>query len=183
MKAGKVAGAVGLLVILLGLGIFFLRRHAEAVAGIEIFKAERQLRLVNVAGRTIRAFPVALGSEPVAPKRVEGDGATPEGAYYVCRKNPRSKFYLSLGLSYPGPGDAARGRREGIITEAEERAILEAHGRGEAPPWKTRLGGEIFIHGGGVAGDWTQGCVAVRDADMRELYNRIPLGMPVRIFP
>ncbi|HEY8902045.1 MAG TPA: L,D-transpeptidase [Chthoniobacterales bacterium] len=183
MNSRKAAGIFGLVLLVAGIGAFFLRREFNEVARIEILKTARELRLVNAFGRTIRVYPVALGSQPGAPKRVEGDGATPVGTYFVCVKNPQSKFFLSLGISYPGPDDATRGRREGLISEAEERAIREANERGEAPPWKTRLGGEIFIHGGGAGRDWTQGCVALGNAEMRELYDRIPLGTPVHILP
>ncbi len=179
----KIFGGIGLLLALLGAGLLCLRRSEDTVAGIEIFKARRELRLVDARGHVIQVYAVALGTEPVAPKQVEGDGATPEGTYFICRKNPRSRFTLSLGISYPGPQDAARGREAGLISAEEARAIRDAHARGEAPPWKTRLGGEIFIHGGGVAGDWTQGCVALDDADMKALYDGIPLGTPVRVFP
>lgn len=149
---------------------------------IEVFKSARQLRYYDASG-AVRERAVALGSNPGPPKEREGDGATPEGEYFVCAKNPQSKYFLSLGLSYPGPRDAERGRAAGIISEAERAEIGRAHAESRPPPWKTALGGEIFIHGGGTGTDWTQGCVALDNADMAELYALIEVGTPVIIRP
>jgi murein L,D-transpeptidase YafK len=98
-------------------------------------------------------------------------------------KNERSKFYLSLGLSYPNEEDAARGLREGLITRAQAASIVGAVRAGRCPPWDTALGGEIFIHGGGTASDWTWGCVALENAEVKELFDAVPAGTPVRIEP
>ena len=76
-----------------------------------------------------------------------------------------------------GPG------RAGLITRAQHRGIVEAARRGACPPWDTQLGGEIFIHGRGSSSDWTWGCVALDDGDVRELYARIPVGTPVLVEP
>jgi len=147
-----------------------------------VHKAKRQLSLYS--GTTlVKTYRVGLGLQPGPPKEREGDGATPEGTFYVCIKNAHSAFYLSLGLSYPAPADATRGLRTGLITRAQYKAILAAHQRRTAPPWNTALGGEIFIHGRGSATDWTLGCVALDDPDIRELFAVIPLGTPVQIAP
>ncbi len=131
----------------------------------------------------MRVFRVALGFEPAGDKVREGDGRTPEGEFYVCVKNEKSKFCLSLGLSYPNAEDAERGLREGLITREQHVQISSAVGRGARPPWDTALGGEIFIHGGGTARDWTRGCVALADEHVRELFDAVPLGTHVRIDP
>jgi murein L,D-transpeptidase YafK len=149
---------------------------------IVISKAERLLTVYQ-DGEVIERYRVGLGFRPQGPKRWEGDGRTPEGRYAVAMKNPRSRYYLSLALNYPTPDDAARGYQEGRITWEEYRAIKFAYNDGKMPPWNTRLGGEIFIHGHGAAGDWTKGCVALDDADMRELYSMIDVGTPVMIVP
>src|SRR5207245_1404174 len=111
-----------------------------------------------------------LGLDPVSPKVREGDNATPEGEFYVCVKNPQSKYYLSLGISYPAPADADRGLRSGVITPSQHEAIVHAHRGHTTPPRNTSLGGQVFIHGRGSSSDWTWGCVALDDPDMRELY-------------
>lgn len=145
-------------------------------------KARREL-LVYSGDQLVRQYRVGLGTNPVPPKARQGDRATPEGRYFVCLKNPRSAFLLSLGLSYPGPADAARGLASGLVTRAQHDRIVASARAGACPPWDTPLGGEIFVHGRGSATDWTWGCVALDDADIRELYLRIPVGTPVVIEP
>jgi len=129
-----------------------------------------------------KRYRVAVG-EGRGDKFSEGDKCTPEGDFYVCSKNPRSKYVLSLGLSYPDVEDAARGLRDGIITQAQHDAIAQAVRQRRQPPWNTPLGGEIMIHGCGAGRDWTLGCVAMEDDDIRELYPAIPVGTVVRIVP
>lgn len=147
---------------------------------IVVEKGARKLTLYS-DGERVRVFPVALGFEPSGDKVKQGDGRTPEGDFYVCMKNDKSKFYLSLGLSYPNAEDAERGLRDGIITRAQARQITDAISRGAKPPWNTALGGEIFIHGGGTASDWTWGCVALANENIKELFDALPLGTHVRI--
>ena len=147
---------------------------------IVVEKTARRLTLYS-NGERVRVFPVALGFEPVGDKEKQGDGRTPEGDFYVCMKNDRSKFYLSLGLSYPNAEDAERGLRDRLITRAQQKRITSAIERGAKPPWDTALGGEIFIHGGGTASDWTWGCVALANENIKELFDAVPLGTPVRI--
>lgn len=131
--------------------------------------------------RLLRVHPVALGFEPEADKQREGDGATPEGRFYICVKNPRSRYYLSLGLSYPGIEDAQRGLRDGLISRRDHDRIVNAIRRGAIPPWDTNLGGEIFIHGRGAGSDWTAGCIALADHHIDELFEITPLGTEVVI--
>jgi len=174
-----------ILTLLCGLAYFVISRRSIDLAmkpRIEIHKSARQLVHVDAGGMQ-RKFPVALGSNPVAPKEVEGDGATPEGVYFICCKNPQSSYFLSLGISYPGPRDAERGLAAGLISEAEGAAIRQADAEGRTPPWKTALGGEVFIHGRGSKPDWTLGCVALDDADMADLYDEVEVGTPVIILP
>jgi hypothetical protein len=145
-------------------------------------KSRRTLTVFS-GGRPVKTYRIALGSDPVKPKEREGDGSTPEGAFYVCLKNSESRYHLSLGLSYPSSADAERGVREKLISKREERAILDAVHHYRKPPWNTKLGGEIMIHGGGTKRDWTEGCLALSDHDVEELYPLIPLGTPVEIRP
>jgi murein L,D-transpeptidase YafK len=153
---------------------------------IVIEKAARALRLFDGA-RLERTYPVALGRNSAADKAVEGDEATPLGEFYVCARNPRSKFFLSLCLSYPNAEDAARGLAAGLISAGEHSQILAAIREKKVPPQHTRLGGEIYIHGQplepqpGAPKDWTRGCIALDNVAMQELYDRIALGTPVSI--
>ena len=149
---------------------------------IIIRKRERRLDLFE--SEILReTYAIALGSCPLGAKEVEGDGKTPEGKYYVFAKNPASKFHLSLALSYPSPEDANMGLAKGLIN-SEEYSEFIAAGNGLAkPPQKTRLGGEIYIHGGGIDGDWTQGCIAMTDEDVTELFGLVERGTKVEIYP
>jgi murein L,D-transpeptidase YafK len=112
----------------------------------------------------LRVYRVALGRDPIGHKQQEGDGRTPEGRYHIDRRNPRSRYHLSLRISYPNEQDAAG-----------------ALDRGVAP------GGDIMIHGlkdGELRDDdWTQGCIAVTDAEMDEIWNLVPEGTPIVINP
>lgn len=143
-------------------------------------KARREL-LVYSRERLLKTYRAGLGLNPVTPKERQGDRATPEGSYVVCMKNPQSRFVLSLGLSYPNRADAERGLRAGLITRRQHRQIVKSARAGGCPPWNTPLGGEVFIHGSGSTTDWTWGCVALDDADIRELFPWIPVGTPVVI--
>jgi murein L,D-transpeptidase YafK len=147
---------------------------------IVVSKSKRQL-LLYAGGAVVRTYRIALGANPVDDKVRQGDRATPEGDFYVCVKNARSNFYLSLGLSYPNAEDAARGLRDKLITRAQYGRIVRALQSKRRPPWDTALGGEIFIHGGGTDGDWTHGCVALANADIKELFDAVPMGTSVRI--
>lgn len=146
-----------------------LAPEAERADRIEVLKADRLLLLYR-DGAEIGRYPVSLGFAPEGDKAREGDGKTPEGAYVIDRKNPKSSFHLSLGVSYP---------------DAEDRA--EAAARGVSP------GGDIFIHGlpngRGFIGaahrlrDWTLGCVAVTNSEIEEIWARVPVGTPIEIRP
>lgn len=149
---------------------------------IVVSKSKRQLLLYSGAA-LVRTYKIVLGGNPVADKVRQGDRATPEGDFYVCVKNPRSNFHLSLGLNYPNAEDAERGLRDKLITRAEYERIMHAVRNKRRPPWDTALGGEIFIHGGGTGGDWTWGCVALSNPEIEELFDAVPLGTPVRIEP
>jgi murein L,D-transpeptidase YafK len=162
------------------------RLPATAGCRIVVERATRTLRLFEGV-RLERSFPVALGRNASADKAIEGDEATPAGEFYVCAKNPRSKFFLSLCLSYPNVEDAERGLAAGLIAPEEHAAIVRAHREKKLPPQHTRLGGEIYIHGqppqfeSGRAKDWTRGCIALENPAMRELYDRAELGTPVLV--
>jgi murein L,D-transpeptidase YafK len=114
--------------------------------------------------RVLKTYDVALGFAPEGHKEFEGDGKTPEGAYYITHKNPNSNFHLSLGISYPNAAD-----------------IAFAEAAGKDP------GGDIFIHGGPrqpiTQRDWTWGCVAVSDKEIEVIYSMVKPGTPIFILP
>jgi len=138
--------------------------HGPQVTRLEVFKSSRSLYLFH-NNAVLKAYPVALGFAPVGAKQVEGDGKTPEGAYVIDRKNPKSHFDLSLGISYPNGADRARAAALGVSA-----------------------GGDIFIHGQksffSTSGkDWTAGCIAVSDKQIRQIYAMVPTGTPIILYP
>lgn len=145
-------------------------------------KNERKLELRD-GEKLIKTYDLALGFAPIGDKRRQGDGKTPEGEFYIFTKNPKSRFYLSLGVSYPSTDDAERGFREKLITEKERNRIIEAINERKTPLQNTSLGGEIYIHGGGALNDWTQGCVALANEDIKELFDVLPVGTKIVIEP
>jgi murein L,D-transpeptidase YafK len=149
---------------------------------ITVRKGKRELTLF-ANDKPVRVYTVGLGFTPAGDKVRQGDGRTPEGSFYVCVKNDKSHFYLSLGLSYPNQAHTERGLREGLITRGQYNEIIGALQHGERPLWDTELGGEIFIHGNGAQEDWTAGCVALDDENMKVLFDIIPKGTPVLIEP
>jgi hypothetical protein len=162
---------------------------AESMAEphIVVYKSRHVLEVFD--GNTLMArMAVALGTSPKGAKTKDGDGKTPEGTYYICFRNDKSKFYKSLVLSYPNEGDALRGLDANLITQAEYSAIADAIEKQEKPPWNTGMGGEIAIsglgtEGAGKTGDWTSGNIAVSDGDMDYLWKHIVLKTEVIIKP
>lgn len=138
---------------------------AGQIDRIVIEKTARQMTLFK-DGEAVRTYSVALGFEPDGDKVRQGDGKTPEGIYKIDRRNSQSAFHLSLGINYPLPEDRARAAAGGY-----------------------NPGGDIFIHGQPNAmpdltvlrGDWTAGCIAVSNAEMREIFKATPIGTVVEI--
>jgi murein L,D-transpeptidase YafK len=149
---------------------------------ILVYKADRKLELWQ-NGELSNSFQIGLGKKSEGKKEKEGDLKTPEGTYYVCTRNQYSKFYLSLGVSYPNIDDAAGGLSSGVIDESTYQAIESAISKGECPPWNTALGGEIMIHGHGGSKDWTKGCIALDDEVMDILWEACPIGTQIIIYP
>lgn len=149
---------------------------------IIIQKAARTLTLLN-NGSTLFTCLIALGSQPEGAKRMQGDGKTPEGRYFICLVKEAAKYGRSLGLSYPNPQDAQTAYEEGRIDERTLENVQAAHAERRRPPWGSPLGGEIYIHEGGAQTDWTAGCIALESADMDELFSYWPQVEDVLILP
>lgn len=179
------------LVVIIGIGVaIFVLAQTEEIKplpelqkpSILIKKKDRILEVYD-GDQLIRSYRIALGSNPTGDKEIEGDGKTPEGDFYIFTKNADSKYYLSLGLSYPSVEDAERGLKNGLIPQNEHDAILTAIADKKMPPQNTKLGGEIYIHGGGRLTDWTAGCIALPDAEIKVIFDAFPVGAPVSIEP
>lgn len=149
---------------------------------ILVYKEERKLELW-LNGELKNSYSIGLGKNAKGRKQKEGDKMTPEGEYYVCTRNQNSKFYLSLGVSYPNIEDAKNGLESGLIDEETYEQIENTIQKKECPPWYTALGGEIMIHGHGGDKDWTKGCIAVDDEVMDVLWEVCQLGTLIVIYP
>lgn len=148
---------------------------------IKVYKGERKLEFWQ-DGILKTSFPIALGFSPEGNKLRDGDGRTPEGSYYICTKNPQSKFTLFLGISYPNIEDAERGLDERLISRVEFEQIYTAIENWKRPLWETALGGKIGIHGMGISRDWTAGCIAMEDQDIKWLWDQSAIGDAVEIY-
>ena len=146
---------------------------------VVIKKSVRRLTLYDGEALVLQC-KIALGKEPIGHKQREGDGRTPEGAYFICLKRETGKFGCALGISYPSLRDALQA---GIQDEHLLSLLAEAEQQQKRPPWGTALGGEIYIHGGGTASDWTAGCIALEQADMDRLFSFCQVGDRVIIVP
>jgi murein L,D-transpeptidase YafK len=136
---------------------------------VVVLKSERKLQLLH-KGAVLRTFKIALGLRPEGHKEFEGDFRTPEGQYRLTRRNPNSEYFLSIQVDYPNERDVARARKQGL-----------------------RPGGSIMIHGQPNVPrkprdyytnvDWTEGCIAVSNSDMVEIWLMTPPDTPIEIQP
>lgn len=159
------------------------------IVRIEVWKAERTLRAYCKRGAVI-SMRVALGRDELGPKEESGDWRTPEGRYHIAGEARPGRFHLFLPIDYPSADDADRALAEGRLTSDDHARIAEAHARGLPPPADTALGGDLGFHGEGDRWrgdsrdlDWTYGCIAVTDAEIEFLSDRVEPGVSVRIHP
>ena len=161
-----------------------LNRSLWTLANPILYVQKQERRLLVIDDKVlVRDYPVALGPRPRGDKCLRGDGRTPEGDFFICVKNPSSKYHKGLGLNYPSPRHAEEAYRIGAISRDEYVRIIQANEKKTLPPDNTCLGGDIFIHGGGLGEDWTLGCIALRNSDIDELYEVLSVGTPVKIMP
>lgn len=151
------------------IGLSFASGNQLRADRIVIIKSARSMTLFS-GDKILKTYKVALGTVPVGPKQTEGDHKTPEGNYVIDNKNSQSIFHLSLHISYPSPADRERARKLG-----------------------SNPGGDIMIHGlakqfaylGPLHRqvDWTEGCIAVTNAEIEEIWKLVPVGTRVEIRP
>jgi murein L,D-transpeptidase YafK len=142
---------------------------SSAVADrVVVLKSERKLMLMK-NDKVLKTYRIALGTDPLGPKTRQGDHKTPEGRYLLDRHNQRSQFHRSIHISYPNADDRTRARRLGVSP-----------------------GGDIFLHGlpngyepspKQTFDDWTDGCTAVTDPEIDEIFRAVPDGIPIEIKP
>ncbi len=164
------------IVVLAAAGILLYACYPEPVmpAGvvvdsIDVSKSDHRLT-AYAHQQPVRTYPIAIGKNPIGAKEYEGDLKTPEGHYHIYDKNPNSRYHKNLGVSYPNAADAAHAKILG------------------KPP-----GGDIKIHGMAKKqfyigrwhrfADWTNGCIALTNEEVDELYEHTPVGTPINIRP
>ena len=170
-------GTVGAAIFAIGVSLCVLDEYwpslfAGAVAkadAIQVSKSNRTLELI-AAGTVIKSYPISLGGNPVGPKREDGDSKTPEGTYTIEWRKPNSRFYRALRISYPNESERAM---------ATKRSVSP--------------GGDVMIHGVprglGILSrlfrgrDWTNGCIAVDNIAMAEIWSAVEVGTPIEIRP
>jgi hypothetical protein len=140
--------------------------HADSIV---VEKSRRTMTLYN-QGTPVRIYFIALGQNPLGRKLAKGDNRTPEGLYYIEGHNPASKYYLSLRVSYPNAQDVAEARARGVSTGGD----IMIHG---LPRGFENVGAEHRQR------DWTNGCIAVTNAEIEEIWSAIPDGAAIHIKP
>ena len=163
----RVLCLLALAIGLSGCGSKFRTYNGPKITQVVVDKSDRRMYLLHNTD-VIKSYRIGLGFSPYGHKQIEGDGKTPEGLYFIDRRNPDSKFHLSIGISYPNEQD---------------RALAKALGKSP--------GGDIFIHGGppkdakniSPRSDWTWGCIAVTDREMEHVYAMVTDGTPILIQP
>ena len=150
---------------------------AACLQAEERIKADRIVVLKNdhkmllyANGQVIRTYKVALGRGGLEKRERAGDHRVPEGTYVIDWRNPNSRYHLSLHISYPNPADRERAKRLGVDPGGD----IMIHGLPNGRGWIGRLHRLV---------DWTQGCVAVTDSEIEEIWKLVPDGTPIEIRP
>jgi len=143
--------------------------QTEPADKVLIEKKERRLTLLS-NGEVIKTYKIALGENPVGPKEKQGDNKTPEGTYIIDSRNSNSGYHLSLHISYPNETDREIKRRAGLAPGGN----IMIHGTGDEYDWL----GE-FHH----VLDWTDGCIAVPNGEIEEIWELVENGTPIEIRP
>jgi len=150
-------------------------KAAFAVDRVLVEKGARRLTLLH-RGKIVRRYTIQLGFDPVGHKQREGDGRTPIGRYRIDARNPRSSFHLSIRISYPDARDKARAKAAGVSPGGDIFIHGEPNGTGWLQRWLRIIGLED-------RGDWTHGCIAVTNSQMREIWANVKTGTPIEIRP
>lgn len=146
------------------------RLPPDARADKVIVLKKDHVLILRRSDQVLKTYRVALGGEPVGPKQEEGDHKTPEGSYILDRRNERSRFYRSIHISYPDAEDHRRAAAKGVSPGGD----IMIHGLPNGFGW---LGEAHRVR------DWTDGCIAVTDEEMDEIWRAVPDGTPIEIMP
>lgn len=174
----------------LGLLVLFAGAVRAAHYDLEVSKSERVLR-VKQGDKIIKIYHISFGRGGKGSKREMGDNKTPQGSYRIIGFKSDSKFYYFMQLNYPNLIDAWHGYKDRLISAREFKLIASAYRYGDVPPQNTMLGGYIGIHGLGTVNkeqldihsrfNWTEGCIAMRNEEIRDLRSYVSIGTRVFI--
>ena len=142
---------------------------SKSVDKILVIKSARRLELIS-DGKVIRSYRISLGKQPKGPKLQEGDKRTPEGLYWVDWRKRSDKFNLAMHINYPNITDAAKARREGV----NPGSMIMIHGTPDSEENPEELFHTL---------DWTDGCIAMKNYEMREVWSMVKDGTMVEIRP
>ena len=146
-----------------------LADQGSRATSILVEKQSRQLTLLQ-GDKAIKTYRVSLGGDPIGHKQREGDSRTPEGDYTIDSKNRRSRFHLALHISFPDAKDRTRAAQNGVPPGSD----IMVHGLPNGLGW---LGGLHLFR------DWTNGCIAVTNTEMEEIWALVDSGTPIQIKP
>jgi murein L,D-transpeptidase YafK len=167
-----ILGILITLVILAAAYYYYPEPHLPKDAQVDsivVFKSKHQL-LAYSNGKLLKTYTISIGRNPIGKKEFEDDKKTPEGIYFIKDKNPNSGYCKNLGISYPNSEDIKNAKKLGKPTGGD----VKIHGLKNGD-WYTRK-----FH---RWKDWTNGCIALTDDEVEELYNAVPIGTRIKINP
>ncbi len=142
---------------------------AQSVTHVLVMKGERRMQIMS-GDSVLKDYSIALGGSPVGHKQREGDGRTPEGRYVLDWRNGNSGYHRSIHVSYPGEADTERARSAG----EDPGGMIMIHGQRNYFGWLSPVTQRF---------DWTNGCIAVTNAEMDEIWDLVENGTPIEIRP
>lgn len=148
-----------------------LAENDQTAAKIIVYKTSHVMELIDKNDHLLKRYKIALGAQPKGHKTQEGDEKTPEGLYQISGRNPNSRYHLSLRISYPNRLDVSQAEKRGVSPGGD----IMIHGLPNGTGW---LGAKHLLHD-----TWTDGCIAVTNEEIEEIWNMVPDKTPIEILP
>jgi murein L,D-transpeptidase YafK len=168
----SVKAQLGLLLLLIWPAVWAASKTPGPAKRADLIVIVKSTRTMTLYSRhvVLKTYKVALSRDPVGPKERAGDHKVPEGDYVVDEKNAHSRFHLALHISYPNATDRERARKLGVSPGGN----VEIHGLPDKYAWLGSVQHNV---------DWTDGCIAVTNAEIEQIWQLVPVGTPVEIKP
>lgn len=160
---------ITLLLLLVTVAFGWAETPTPGIDRVVVYKKQHKMVLFS-AGKELKIYRIALGAVPTGAKRRQGDHRTPEGTYILDARNEHSDYYKAYHISYPSAQDVARAKKLGVSPGGE----IMVHGLPNGEEW---VGKAHRLR------DWTEGCIAVTDQEMDEIWALVPVGTPIEIKP